>query len=142
MNGHEEAAMPRWFLPAAIVILLWEMAGCALYLMRVTVDPATLPSDQLPIYNATPAWVLAAFAVAVWSGLAGAVALLLRRRLAEPLLLVSFLALLVQNSVWLVVPEMREMVGSDDLMLPFVITVVCYGIWYFARSARKRGWLR
>ena len=142
MNGHEEAAIPRWFLPAAVAILLWELAGCALYLMRVTVDPATLPSDQLPIYNATPTWVLAAFAVAVWSGLAGAVALLLRRRIAEPLLLVSFLALLVQNSVWLVVPEMREMVGSDDLLLPFVITVVCYGIWHFARSARKRGWLR
>ena len=136
------APAPRWFTIAAIAALLWVLLGCANYLMWVTADPATLPADMLSIYNATPKWVVAAFAVAVWSGLAGAVVLLMRRRIAEPLLLVSFLALLVQNSAWLVVPALRDLVNSDDLLLPFVITIVCYLIWHFARVSKKRGWLR
>ena len=133
--------VPGWFTVAAIAALLWELLGCALYLMRVTVDPATLPADQLPIYQATPQWVLIAFAVAVWVGLVGAILLLMRRRQAEPLLLVSLLALVVQNSVYLIDSEMRNLVASDQLLVPFVILIVCYGIWMLSRRARKAGWL-
>ena len=133
--------VPGWFTIAAIGALLWELAGCAMYLMRMTVDPRTLPADQLPIYNATPEWTLAAFAVAVWVGLVGAILLLLRRRQAERLLLASLLALLIQNSVYLVDAEMRNLVASDQLLLPFVIIIVSYGIWMLARRARKAGWL-
>jgi len=27
------------------------------------------------------------------------------------------------------------------LLMPFVVAVVCYGIWHLARLARKSGWL-
>ena len=134
--------VPGWFTIAAIGALLWELAGVALYLMRMTVDPRTLPVDERAIYNATPEWVLVAFAVAGWVGLVGAILLLLRRRQAERLLLASLLALIVQNSVYLVDPEMRNLVASDQLLVPFVIIVVCYGIWMLSRRARKAGWLR
>ena len=137
-----QAPAPRWFTVAAIAALLWLLAGCANYLMWVTADPETIPADLLPIYNATPKWVVAAEAIAVWVGLAGAVMLLMRRKLAEPLLLVSFIAVIVQNSAWVFVPALRDLVNSDDLLLPFVITVVCYVIWHFAWVSRKRGWLR
>ena len=94
------------------------------------------------IFDATPAWVLAAFAIAVWIGLAGAILLVLRRRLAEPLLAVSLVALAAQTSAFLVVPELRNLTSSDDLLLPVIILVVCYGIWQLARLARRSGWLR
>lgn len=142
MDETTHAEAPRWFTIAAIAALLWELAGCALYLLRVTVDPAALPADQLAIYNATPQWVLIAFAIAVWTGIAGAVLLVMRRKLAEPLLLVSLVALVAQNSVWLIDPAMRNLIASDDLLAPFVILVVCYLIWHFARRARRSGWLR
>ena len=143
MNGFDDRRpVPGWFMAAVAGALLWELAGCALYLMRVTTDPATLPPDQAAIFAATPGWVLAAFAVAVWVGLAGAVLLLMRRKLAEPLLLVSLIALLVQNSALLLDPELSNLVASDDLLMPFVVIVISYGVWHFARLARKRGWLR
>lgn len=141
-DSEVSSVAPAWFTIAALGALLWELAGCALYLMRMTVDPATLPADQLPIYEATPQWTLAAFAIAVWVGLIGSVLLLLRRRQAEWLLLASLLAVLVQNSVYVVDAEMRNLVASEQLLLPFVILIVCYGIWMLARRARKAGWLR
>ena len=113
-----------------------------MYVSQVTTDPATLPIDQRAMWEATPGWIVGAYAVAVWVGLIGALLLLMRRKLAEPLLLVSFIAVIVQNSAWLFVPALRDLVNSDDLLLPFVITVVCYVIWHFAWVSRKRGWLR
>ncbi|MEO6580262.1 MAG: hypothetical protein ABIN83_03820 [Sphingomicrobium sp.] len=134
--------VPRWFTIAAIAALLFELAGCAMYLMQVSVDPATLPLDQRATWDAAPTWMIAAYAVAVWVGLIGAILLLMRRRLAEKLLLVSFVAVLVQFSALLVVPQLRNLTQSDDLFLPFIIIVVSYSVWHFARRARASGWLR
>ena len=133
---------PRWFIFAAIAALLFELAGCAMYLMQVSVDPATLPRDQRAMWDAAPSWMIAAYAVAVWVGLAGAILLLARRRLAEPLLLISLVAVLVQFSALLLVPTLRNLTASDDLFLPFVIIVAAYLVWHFARRAQASGWLR
>lgn len=137
-----QQAAPRWFTIAAVAALLFELAGCAMYLMQVSVDPASLPLDQRAIWDAAPTWMIAAYAVAVWVGLIGAILLLMRRRLAEPLLLVSFVAVIAQFSALLLVPTLRNLTTSDDLFLPFVIIVACYSIWHFARTARRAGWLR
>ena len=142
MSDEIQRNPPSWFLFAAIGTLLWELIGCSMYLMQVSVDPAALPADQRDIWEAAPTWMVGAYGVAVWSGLAGAILLLLKRRLAAPVLLVSFLAVLVQNSALLVVPAMRNLMTSDVLLGPFVIVVVCFVIWQFAHKAKQAGWLR
>jgi len=133
---------PRWFTLAAIGALLFELAGCAMYLMQVSVDPAALPVDQRALWDAAPSWMVAAYAVAVWVGLVGAILLVMRRRLAEKSLFVSLVAVLVQFSALLLVPQLRNLTTSDALFLPFVIIVVSYVIWHFAWTARRAGWLR
>ena len=140
VNSQQPA--PRWFTAAAIAALAWEIIGCAMYLMQVSVDPATLPVDQRALWDAGPSWMIAAYAVAVWVGLVGAIMLVMRRRLAEKLLLVSLIAVIVQFSALLLVPELRNLTTSDALFLPFVIIVACYAIWHFAWTARRSGWLR
>jgi hypothetical protein len=133
---------PAWFGVAAIGAVLWEILGCGLFALQVVTDPATLPRDQQAILMATPEWMNIAWGFAVITGLAGAILMLMRNRRAEPLLLLSFLAVLVQFSGLLIVPELRNLTYSDDLLMPFVVAVVCYGIWHLARLARKSGWLR
>ena len=80
--------------------------------------------------------------VAVWGGLVGAFLLLMRRSLSAPVLLVSFIAVLVQFSALIVVPSLRELLTSDMLLLPFLIAVICFLIWRFAHYAKINGWLR
>ena len=133
---------PAWCGVAAIGALLWEILGCGLFVMQVITDPATLPRDQQAILIATPQWMNIAWGFAVVTGLAGAILMLMRNRRAEPLLLLSFLAVLVQFSGLLIVPDLRNLTNSDDLLTPFIVAVVCYGIWHLARLARKSGWLR
>ena len=142
MADKNASGAPRWFMIAALAALAWEIVGCTMYVMQVSVDPAALPADQRQMWDATPAWMTGAYAVAVWVGLIGAILLLMRRKLAEPLLLVSLIAVVVQFSGLLIVPQLRNLVSSDVLFLPFLIVIVCGVIWHFARRARRSGWLR
>ena len=143
MNDNRVAIpAPAWFTVAAIGVILFEAFGVYNYLVHVTTDPSSLPIDQRDLVLAMPGWMTVAYAVAVWVGLAGALLLLMRRRLAAPLLLVSLIAGIVQFGALLVVPALRNLVGSDDLLVPFVILVLCYAIWHLAWQARKSGWLR
>ena len=142
MADENASGAPRWFMIAALAALAWEIVGCTMYVMQVSVEPAALPADQRQMWDATPAWMTGAYAVAVWVGLIGAILLLMRRKLAEPLLLVSLIAVVVQFSGLLIVPQLRNLVSSDVLFLPFLIVIVCGVIWHFARRARRSGWLR
>jgi hypothetical protein len=135
---------PVWYWAAAIGALLFECLGAIFYLAEVRLTPeqiATLPLDQAAMLSARPAWYYAAFGVAVWVGMAGTVGLLLRRTWAVPALLISLIAVIVQFSSVLIVPEMRN-VSSDALLGPIVVTLICYGIFMLARLAKRRGWLR
>jgi len=136
--------VPAWYWVAAIAALLFECLGCFFYLAEVRLTPeeiALLPLDQAAMLSARPAWYYAAFGVAVWVGLAGAIGLLLRKTWAVPALLISLIAVIVQFSAIIFVPAMRN-VSSDELLGPIIVALVCYGIFMLARLAKRRGWLR
>ena len=133
---------PGWFFAVAAVALLFEAFGCFTYVAQVSADRAALPLDQRAMWDATPPWMTAAYAIAVWSGLAGAVLLLLRRRLAVAVLLVSLVAVVIQFSGLVLVPQLRQTVPDTALVAPIALILCCYLIFQFARLASKRGWLR
>lgn len=148
MTGKENrqggSVAPAWFWAAALAALLFEMLGCFFYLVEVKMTAAeimSLPLDQRAMLEARPSWFYAAFAVAVWVGLVGAIGLLLRKTWAVPLLLVSMLFAILQFSSIVIVPEMRNVTPSDALAVPIAVIIGCYGIWQLARLARRRGWL-
>lgn len=138
-------AVPAWFWVVAVLALLFEAFGCYAYLTDVTrsaEDVARMPIDQRSLMEATPWWIYAAYGTAVWGGLFGAVLLLMRRRHAEILLLVSLIAMVIQFAGVLLVPELGDDTPPDAFTLPIVITLIGYGVWHFSRYARKQGWLR
>ena len=142
MDEQTQSTVPGWFWIAAVLALLWESIGCFMYVTQVTTDPAALPIDQRAMWNATPPWIVGAYAIAVWVGLLGAVLLLMRRSLAVPLLLVSLIAVVVQFGGVLLVPALRQVTPDSAYTFPIIIIVICYGIFMLSRDARKQGWLR
>jgi hypothetical protein len=131
-----------WIWIAATLALLFECVGAFLLYSSLTLDVASLPLDQRNVYQAIPQWMNIAWAIAVATGLLGALGLLLRRKFAEPLLIVSFVAAVIQFSGLVVDRRLRELTSEADLMEPVVILILLYGIWHLAQLARKRGWLR
>lgn len=133
---------PVWFWVAAVAALLFEAVGTYLFGNSMTLDPNMLPLDQRSIYEATPKWMTFAWGVAIATGLIGAIALVARRRFAQPLLLISWIAVAVQFSGLFLVKQLREVTPEEHLLVPVVILLIAYGIWQLSLIARKRGWLR
>jgi hypothetical protein len=142
----DEPFTPRpvagWFMVAAIASLLFMGLGCITYLMHVLADPNTMPLDQRVAYEAEPAWVTGAYAVAVWVGLAGTILLVMKRRYAEWALAVSLIAVLAWFAGLLLVGPLRDAMSANDLLVAIVVTALTWTIYWFARHSRQRGWLR
>jgi hypothetical protein len=131
-----------WYMPAAIASLLFMVLGIVAYLMNVLADPASLTPEQRTLHDALPAWVIGAQAVAVWVGAAGTVLLVMKRKLAEPLLLVALVAVMVWLAGLLLVTGVRENMSANDLLVAIVVTALTWTIFWFARHSRQRQWLR
>jgi hypothetical protein len=143
MDDHyARLSLARWYIAAAIASLLFMLLGCAAYLLDVTTDPASLPLDQRAAHDAQPMWLISANAIAVWAGAVGALFLLLRRRLAETLMLVSMTAVTIWLAGLLLVPRLRDLLGTDDLAAAVVVSLITWTIYWFARHSRQRGWLK
>lgn len=138
---YERQPVARWYWIAAIGSVLFMAVGCLGYLMDVTADPATLPVDQRNLVEARPIWQVAAYAIAVWVGLLGALLLMFRRRAAEPLLIVSLVAAFFTFLPYAIVPAISENITPNDIAMAVAILLVTGSIWSFARHSHQRGWL-
>ena len=143
MNGTSELRpVPGWFKLAAMASVAFMALGCGGYLVSALADPASLPLDQRNLLEARPMWMVAAYAIAVWVGLLGAIALLMRKKVAEPLLLVSLVSAVVTFLPYAIVPAVSELVTTNDIAVAVVVVLITGTIWSFARHSRQRGWLR
>jgi hypothetical protein len=127
MEDAVRPAVPGWFWIVAVLALLWEGMGCYAYLTQISAAD-----------DAMPVWVSAAFAVAVWVGVSGAILLLMRQRLARTAFAVSLLAVLVQFGGTLLVVKGTPAAGLG--MAAAVVAAAVILLW-FSDYALKRGWL-
>lgn len=136
---------PAWFRPVAVLGLLWELFGVATYLMHVGVLPSMtgeMSEAERSLMESSPTWVTALFAIAVFAGALGALGLVLGRRWAKPLLIVSLIAVVLQFGGWLLMTDAIAVIGPSVFAMPAVITLVAILLVWMANRAAARGWLR
>ncbi len=136
---------PKWFVPTAIVALLWNLMGCFAWvtdLMLTAGDVAALPPEQQALYAARPAWAVTATGIAVLGGAAGSLGLALRKRWARSLLVLSLVALIAQDVAMLGMPGGVSAAGTGPLVLQGVVLLVAIGLVLLARKAVHHRWLR
>jgi hypothetical protein len=134
--------LASWYMIATLGSLLFMIVAVAGYLLDVTTDPGTLPLDQRVVVEARPAWAMAAYAIAVWAGFAGALLLVFRRKLAQPLLLVSLVAAAMTFLPYAITPGVRDNITTNDIAFALGILIITWTIFWFARHSAMRGWLR
>lgn len=85
MIGEEKKRAPRWFRLAALILVLWGAMGVSACVsqLRYGAEAMGATSDyDRALFAKLPLWYRADYAVATGTMLAGALALLLRSRLA------------------------------------------------------------
>lgn len=137
---------PRWYWIASGLAVLWTLFG----VMALLTDPvfneaalADMSEAQRQLVAARPGWLYADYAIATLGGLAGAIALLLRRAWAVPLLTLSLVAVVVQFGYVLFVMDAIAVLGAAA-SVPFPLVIFCIGalMLWLALHARGRNWLR
>ena len=136
---------PKWFSVASWIALLWMLSGGAAFVMDLLTDEAALAQmspGQRELYEARPAWIFAMYAVAVLSGIAGALALLLRKGWAVTVLALSLVAVVIQFGYVLFVMPTFEQVGvADAVTLPIIVFVAGTLVLGLAVKAKGAGWI-
>ena len=134
---------PKWFMIVAAVLLVWNLLGVMAYVMQVMMSPETLaalPQEQRELYENTPVWATAAFAVAVNFGALGCVLLLLRRNLAGLFLQLSLAGVLVQMFHSFFMSKSFEVFGPGGLVMPVMVIVIAIYLVVLAAKARTNRW--
>lgn len=142
MTTTTKPATSFWII--SIVALLWNLLGVMAYIMHVTITPETLqamPEQERTLYTGTPVWATAAFAIAVWGSTLGCVLLLLRKKLATPVLVIAFAGIVVQMIHSFFISNSIEVYGPGGLVMPIMIIVVGIYLIWFSRHATAKGWL-
>jgi hypothetical protein len=136
---------PKWFVPLAIVALLWNLLGCFAWvsdLMMTADDVAKLPPEQQALYAARPLWALMATGAAVLGGALGSLGLALRKRWARALLVLSLIGVIAQDVGLFGMTDALKTAGTVPLVLQSVVLLVAIGLVLLARKAVHRGWIR
>ena len=135
---------PRWLLWVSIILLLWNLMGVGAFVTQwmMSADQlATLPPEQQEMWASMPRWAWAAYGIAVFGGTAGAVGLLMRKKWAVPLFLLSLIAVLVQFSYPFILAGGLGTLGAAALIFPAFIILVGILQWRFAVAGRNNNWL-
>jgi hypothetical protein len=144
MNTVNSAVRPKSFWVVAVLALLWNLLGVAMFALQMMMTPealAAMPAEQRQVYEATPSWLNIAFAAAVFGGVLGALGLLLKKRWAVPFFALSLIGLLVQVIATFVVTPAWQAYGLAGLVMPVLLIVIALLLLGYSRKAAARGWL-
>lgn len=135
---------PKWYMPATIVALLWNLLGCAAYLSDVMLSPediAGMDPAMQEMYAARTAWMVSATAIAVWGGALGCLGLVLRKRWANWLFVASLAGIVVQDVGLFVVTGSGAAAGAAAMLLQGLVLVVGIALVMLGRRAAAEGWI-
>ena len=132
-----------WLVGVAGV--LWNAMGAFDYLMTETRNAAYLakfPPAQLEWVNSLPSWAIGLWALASWGGVTGSVLLLMRKKLAVHVFLVSLVAMVLSTIHNYGMANASEVFpGTGAKLFTLVIFLVAVGLYLYARAMNKRGLL-
>ena len=143
MTGELDSKAPKWFMIVAGILLVWNLLGVMAYVMQVMMSPETLaalPEEQRQLYENTPVWATAAFAVAVNFGALGCALLLLRRNLAGLFLQLSLAGVLVQMFHSFFMSKSFEVFGPGGLVMPVMVIAIAIYLVVLAAKAKTNRW--
>ncbi len=101
-----------------------------------------MPENQQHLYQNIPLWVNIVFACEVFGGTLGSITLLLRKKLAFPLFLISLFGVLAQaTNIWFLTDAISAM-GAPAIVMPLVAITIGAAMIALSKSAIAKGWLR
>lgn len=131
------------FWVIGIVAILWNILGVGAYLAQ-----AYMPEEALELlsqgeqdyYNNYPAWATASFAIGVFGGLLGSIALLMRKKIAVLFFTLSLIGVLGQQIYNFFLQDYIAL-SSASVIGPVVIIIICFFLMWYSKAQKTNGLL-
>ena len=141
-----ESRPPRSFWIISSLAIFWNLIGFLAFTSQAFMSSAMLaelPADQAELIRQTPQWLKGVFAIATITGLLGSLLLILLRRSATTLFLISLVGVLIQMGYSLLTTNALEVYGIlQGLMLPLFVVIIAIYLYIFSRRSAARGYLK
>ncbi|MGG5486036.1 hypothetical protein [Gaetbulibacter sp. NE] len=144
MNHSTRTKPPIWFWIISVIALIWNLMGVMAYLGQAYMsdaDLSALPEAEQALYTNVPAWATAAFAIGVFGGALGCLLLLLRKKWAKSLFIISLIGVLIQTSYNLFVSDALDVYGTKGLIMPIIILIIALYLIMFSNKSIAKGWI-
>lgn len=142
MTSTNKPSKSFWII--SIIALLWNLMGVNQYIQQAYMTDAfkeMYNEEQLKMMADTPSWATAAFAIAVFAATIGCLALLFRKKIANKLFIISFIAIVIQNIDGFMRYNFSEFKSFEVVMTFMIPFFGLFLIWYSKRGITK-GWLK
>lgn len=137
------SSVPKWVLIAGVALILWNLGGTSMFvldMMKSPADIAALPQDQQALWAQMPAWAWAAYGVGTIGGLLAAIGIVVRKKWAAHLALLSVIAVIVNFVPVFFLSEGVDVLQPKFYVFPLVIFAIALFQLWLARKANKQGW--
>jgi hypothetical protein len=126
--------------------LVWMLVGVMAWTADLMTDEAALAQmseAQQQLFATRPQWLFVVYAIAIFSGLIGAIGLLMRKAWATVAFAVSLAAIVVQFGYTFIGLDAVRLLGPAAA-LPFPIVIFAIGVFllWYSMKAKRDGRLR
>ena len=138
-NSTNKPTAVFWII--SIIALIWNILGVIAYLGQAYMTneaKALLPEGDQAYYANVPSWVTAAFAIAVFTGFLGSVALVLKKKWATQMFLASFITVVAQVVYNLFIQDFVELSGSRIILPLITLAIAAFLVWFAKNNITKR----
>lgn len=131
------------FCLAAFLGLLWNGAGIYNYIMQMEPEfVASMSTAHQAMIDGRPAWATGGFAIGVFAGALGCLLLILKKKIAGPVFMVSLMGIFVTMihalNIALSGGDLSIGIIFQSIVLPLVIANFLVGLTFYGL---KREWL-
>lgn len=135
---------PIWFWIVSVVALVWNLMGVMAYVGQAYMTDAelsALPEAEQALYTNVPVWATAAFAIAVFGGALACIALLLKKKIAKTLFLISLIGIIVQMIYNFFISEAMDVYGPGAMIMPAMVIIIGIYLVMFSKKSIANNWI-
>ena len=136
-----KTSVPIVFWIISILALLWNLMGVRAFGVDIMMTEEMLDAAEKlnpgtkEQYVNNPMWMKVIYGIATLSGLAASILLLVRKKIANPLFMISFVAVFVQMGYSMFVA------GNGISLMPVLVIAIAAFLIYYSRKSIALGWI-
>lgn len=143
-----KSSVPVIFWIITAIAILWNLMGILNFLGTLYLTPEMLDMleaetpGKKALHESSPSWLNIVFGIATIGGLIAAIFLLLRKKLAFPLFLISFVAVVIQMGYSMLATDAIEVMGMNEaVLLPLFVICISAFLVYYSRKSIANNWI-